>query len=126
MNTNVYFKDMQALPHLQEFVDESLDKAIAKFEKTKPFHLKVFVRAETTRRHTRNPLYSCEILLSAPYIKGGTVFIKKAANNFHKAVKDAARSVENILKNESRKKSHLRRKEQHPELQHLGNQVSMD
>ena len=119
MNTNVYFKDMQALPHLQDFIDDSIDQAIAKFEKSKPFQLKVFVRAETTRRHTRHPLYTCEILLSAPYIKGGTIFIKKAADNFHKAVKDATRSVANVLKNESRKKSHLRRNE------HLNNDFQM-
>jgi ribosome-associated translation inhibitor RaiA len=109
MRTSMQFKNFDGFEHLREFVLESVEHTLGKFESHRDFETQIILGAEKRMGDGHKPVFECEILLRGKGIHKPIV-AKKKNIDFYQAVRSCLRASEKILRRTSRIRVSKRRR----------------
>ena len=109
MNTRVLLRGFEGMGHLENFILDAADKALARFERNKPFDVSVVVGTSASRRAGHKPVFECELVVRGPAL-GRTLVIKKKASDFYSTIRACMRSAGRVLQRTTAQRTTRRRR----------------
>ena len=114
MKTSVQFRNFNGLEHIQNYVKDSVDQSLGKFESWRQFNAHVILSMVRTRSNTHTPIFECEVLIKGKGLHR-PVITKKTNSNFYQAFRSSLRAAEKILRRASKIRVTARRHLGHEE-----------
>lgn len=115
MNTSVQFRNFDGFDHIKNFVENSVDIALGKFEAWRDFETHVVLRTVKARTLTHAPVFECELVMIGKGLLRPVV-VKKKNSDFYLALRDCIKASEKILRRASKARVSKRR--------HIGVQIN--
>lgn len=119
MKTSILFRNFDGLDHLKNFVEESVDQSIGKFESWRHVDIHIVMSTAKGRSDLHRPIFECEMLIKG---KGVTrpIIVKKINTDFYQSVRSSLRAAEKIFRRTSKIRVTNRR---HKEFASFTNEV---
>ncbi len=100
MKTQVTFRNIQKLEHLEEFARTKTEEVVDTFVKNKNYRIHIRVEAEGHRTDSRRPIFQFEVVLSVAGRRNDIV-VKKTSDNFYDAVSKTEHALKKLLRRDA-------------------------
>jgi ribosome-associated translation inhibitor RaiA len=97
MKTLIRCKNFEQSSQIRDFIEESLDHSVGKFEAWRGFEAEITLKNLRGRSASHYPQFECELLIRGKKI-GHPIFVKKESPNLFHAVHDCLKVCEKILR----------------------------
>jgi ribosomal subunit interface protein len=108
MKTTTQFKNISGLEHIRNFVENSINQSLGKFEAWREFDAHVVMRTAKARSDSHKPVFESELVIEGKGLNR-PIIVKKKNSDFYQAFNACILAAEKSLRRISKKRVTLRR-----------------